>query len=304
MKTRILSLSLAVVLVALLAASAWFWFGDRRDDGGGSASTTARTAAVTFFSLDHDDASASIDRLLAMSTGRFKTDYAKQRTTIEKQVQAKQLTVTARVPEHGTALEFLADPFPGARRGRPPRPWRTGVARRGPTGSAWSSPGSTRSGWSPGWSRSDEPHPPPRRSADAPGHRGRRTHRSLRPQPAPASTRPAVGADGRYRVGTLPDRDAVRAAVTALPLALSYDYRAPERTLAAATSTMTPDFADEFRATFDATVRPLAVKEKAVTQAKVRLPESSTGPASASPAWCTSTRCSSRARTSRAAGSR
>ena len=79
-----------------------------------------------------------------------------------------------------------------------------------------------------------------------------------------------MSADGRYRVGTLPDRDAVRAAVTALPLALSYDYQAPERTLAAATSKMTPDFADEFRATFDATVRPLAVKEKAVTQAKVR----------------------------------
>lgn len=93
---------------------------------------------------------------------------------------------------------------------------------------------------------------------------------TLRPQPAPTAVRPVVSSDGLYRVGTVPDRDAVRAAVAALPLALSYDYKSPERTLAAATSKMTPDFADEFRATFDATVRPLALKEKAVTQAQVR----------------------------------
>ena len=112
MKSRLLSVALplvlAVVLVALLATSAWFWLDDRGDDGRGSASTAARTAAVTFFSLDHDHASANIDRLLAMSTGRFKTDYAKQRSALEKQVQSKQLTVTARVPENGTALEYLS----------------------------------------------------------------------------------------------------------------------------------------------------------------------------------------------------
>ena len=93
---------------------------------------------------------------------------------------------------------------------------------------------------------------------------------SLRPQPAPTAVRPDISASGAYRVGSVPDGDAVRAAVAALPLALSYDYRTPERTLAAATSKMTPDFADEFRATFDATVRPLALKDHAVTQTKVR----------------------------------
>lgn len=93
---------------------------------------------------------------------------------------------------------------------------------------------------------------------------------TLRPQSDPAAERPDISDGGVYRVGSVPDRDAVRAAVTALPLALSYDYRAPERTLAAATSKMTPDFADEFRATFDATVRPLALKDHAVTQTKVR----------------------------------
>lgn len=100
-------LVLAVVLVALLATSAWFWLDDRGDEGRGSASTAARTAAVTFFSLDHADASANIDRLLAMSTGRFKSDYRAQRATLEKQVESKQLTVTARVSQNGTALEFF-----------------------------------------------------------------------------------------------------------------------------------------------------------------------------------------------------
>ncbi len=93
---------------------------------------------------------------------------------------------------------------------------------------------------------------------------------SLRPQTEPTAVRPSMSDAGDYRVGTVPERGAVRAAVEALPLALSYDFQSPERTLAAATSKMTPDFADEFRATFDATVRPLALKEKAVTQAKVR----------------------------------
>ena len=113
MKTRLLHtglpLLLGVVLVALLATSAWFWRDDLRgDDGRGSASTRARTAAVTFFSLDHDDASANIDRLLKMSTGRFKSDYKAQRGALEKQVQSKQLTVTADVSKNGTALEFLS----------------------------------------------------------------------------------------------------------------------------------------------------------------------------------------------------
>ena len=111
MKTRLLlPWLLAVVLVALLATSTWFWLDGRGDDGRGSASTTARTAAVTFFSLDHDHASANVDRLLAMSTGAFKSDYAKQRAALTKQVQDKQLTVTARVPQNGIALEFFAPP--------------------------------------------------------------------------------------------------------------------------------------------------------------------------------------------------
>lgn len=93
---------------------------------------------------------------------------------------------------------------------------------------------------------------------------------TLRPQPATAAVRPQVTADGSYRVGSVSNRDAVRAAVVALPLALSYDYSAPETAVAAATSRMTADFAKEYRDTFDATVLPLASKEKAVTRARVR----------------------------------
>ncbi len=111
MKRRLLHvgvpLLLTVLLVSLLATSFWFWLDDRGDDGRGSASTVARTAAVTFFSLDHKDATDNIDRLLAMSTGRFKSDYTAQRGALEKQVQSKQLTVTADVSKNGTAMEFL-----------------------------------------------------------------------------------------------------------------------------------------------------------------------------------------------------
>ncbi len=93
---------------------------------------------------------------------------------------------------------------------------------------------------------------------------------SLRPRPEPPAVLPQIGENAGYRVGTVTDRDAVHAAVVALPLALSYSYSAPDQALEAATSWMTPAFAQEYRATFDATVRPMARTEKAITQARVR----------------------------------
>lgn len=103
-----LPLLLATVLVGLLATSAWFWFDGRRDDGRAAAVTAGRSAAVLFFSLDHNHVSADVDRLLARSTGSFKREYAAQRSVLEQQVEAKQLTVKATVPTKGTALEFLS----------------------------------------------------------------------------------------------------------------------------------------------------------------------------------------------------
>lgn len=92
----------------------------------------------------------------------------------------------------------------------------------------------------------------------------------LRPQQPKKAVPPSVAASGSYRVGTTTDQPAVTAAVAATPLALSYDWSSLDRSLAAATSRMTPDFAQDFRSTFEASVRPLATQEHAVTQARVR----------------------------------
>lgn len=104
-----LPLLLATVLCGLLATTAWFWYDGRRgDDGRAAAATAGRTAALLFFSLDHHDVGANVDRLLGRSTGSFKKEYAAQRARLEQQVQAKQLSVKATVPDNGTALEFLS----------------------------------------------------------------------------------------------------------------------------------------------------------------------------------------------------
>ena len=88
----------------------------------------------------------------------------------------------------------------------------------------------------------------------------------------PAVVKPKVSAEGRYRVGTVGDDDAVaavRAAVAALPVALSYDYRSLDKSETAATKRMTPAFAKKFSETFDKTTRTLATEKKAITSALV-----------------------------------
>ncbi len=89
----------------------------------------------------------------------------------------------------------------------------------------------------------------------------------------PAVVNPKVLADGRYRVGTVGDDDAiaaVKAATKALPVALSYDYRSLDKSLKAATALMTTSFATKFQTTFDKTTRKLATEKQAITSALVR----------------------------------
>ncbi|MCW2753531.1 MAG: hypothetical protein JWQ32_942 [Marmoricola sp.] len=90
--------------------------------------------------------------------------------------------------------------------------------------------------------------------------------------PVPTVT-PKLNADGSYRVGTVGNADAiaaVKAATKALPIALSYDYRSLDASLARATALMTPAFATKFRTTFDATTRTMATQKQAITSALVR----------------------------------
>lgn len=105
--TRALPAALAAVLVALLAASSWLWYDGRVPDRSAAASTTGRTAASTFFTLDADDVDATVDAMLELSTGEFRTDYEAQRDRLVEEVESKGLKVSADVPDDGTALEFL-----------------------------------------------------------------------------------------------------------------------------------------------------------------------------------------------------
>lgn len=92
-------------------------------------------------------------------------------------------------------------------------------------------------------------------------------------RPDPRDVRPEVAADGAYRTGSLPSdpgEDAVKAAVKAVPKALSYDYRTLDEGLADATELMTSDFAAEFSEVFAATARERALDKKAVTSTLVR----------------------------------
>lgn len=82
-----------------------------------------------------------------------------------------------------------------------------------------------------------------------------------------------LNADGSYTVGTVGNADAiaaVKAATKALPVALSYDYRSLDTSLAKATALMTSAFATKFRTTFDATTRSMAGEKQAITSALVR----------------------------------
>ncbi|RYJ05076.1 MAG: hypothetical protein EON52_13460 [Actinomycetales bacterium] len=86
-------------------------------------------------------------------------------------------------------------------------------------------------------------------------------------------TTPGVQADGSYQVGTVPDRDAaaaLKAAVETLPVAVSFDYRSLDASLAKATAGMTPRFATEFRRIFDGTTRAKALKEETIQSSLVR----------------------------------
>lgn len=95
----------------------------------------------------------------------------------------------------------------------------------------------------------------------------------LATRPTPRDVVPAVAKDGAYRVGSLPSAEgkaAIEAAVDALPVALSYNYRSLDKGVADARSHMTTSFGTEFAATFNKTAKPQATQQQAVANALVR----------------------------------
>jgi hypothetical protein len=88
-----------------------------------------------------------------------------------------------------------------------------------------------------------------------------------------AVRQPSISASGVYTPGSLEDRDgaqAVQAAVTALPVVLSYDYRSLPAGIAKAKTYLTSGYGKVFDATYAASVSKVATANKAVVQALVR----------------------------------
>lgn len=76
------------------------------DDPDAAILVAARLGATSFFSLDYRHADADVDRVLAVATGTFKSQYAAQRKQIVDGVTAKKLVVVATIPLDGVALEY------------------------------------------------------------------------------------------------------------------------------------------------------------------------------------------------------
>jgi Mce-associated membrane protein len=96
---------LGVLIVALLGTSLWLW---RRSTPAGddAPAAVARAAAQNFFTLSYLHPDADLDRVLSLATDPFKTRYSAQRDAVAKGLVEKKLTLTAQVPDNGTALEY------------------------------------------------------------------------------------------------------------------------------------------------------------------------------------------------------
>jgi hypothetical protein len=231
-----------VALVVALAAALSGCGGGRVEESQkglqGSALLAARTTAIAFFSLDPSKVASQVDTVLSLATGSFKSEYAAKKAEVVRNVAAKQLVVTASVPDGGVALEKFRDAGSdvlvavdvSSKQGAAAAATihyrlRLTLTR---TGSTW------------------------RTSA-------------LEQLNGDASA-------GTYQPGGLPGGDDVvlQSATDAVTAALSYDHLSLDSSLAAALALMTPAFGQKFRETFDTTVRPLALEKKSTTAAYVR----------------------------------
>lgn len=100
--------TLAVVAAGLLATSGAMWWGQQQEIDP-SAVAVARRQAINFFTIDYRDLDANTDRVLSLSTGKFKEDYARQRDRIANSATERELVVSAVVADKATALEYQSE---------------------------------------------------------------------------------------------------------------------------------------------------------------------------------------------------
>jgi len=99
---------LVVLILALLVTSGVTWSkrGDEVDPG---MLVAARTQAKNFVSLDYRHAEEDVDRVLALSTGKFKKEYAASKDQLVAAITSKKLVTVGSIPRGGSAVEFADD---------------------------------------------------------------------------------------------------------------------------------------------------------------------------------------------------
>lgn len=98
---------LTLVLVVLLSLAGWRLLDDHTPSRAG-VMTTARDDALRFFTFDGADPERTVDGVLAVSTGKFRKEYARQREALVRQVTDSGLDVSAVVAKDGVAVEHLS----------------------------------------------------------------------------------------------------------------------------------------------------------------------------------------------------
>jgi Mce-associated membrane protein len=104
-RTWLVPTVLAVLVVALLSTA--FAVRPRGRDVDPGMLVAARLQAKNFFSLDYRHADQDVEKVLALSTGKFKKDYASRRKEVVDGVVKKKLVVTATIPADGAAVELI-----------------------------------------------------------------------------------------------------------------------------------------------------------------------------------------------------
>jgi hypothetical protein len=124
-RPRVLVALLAVLLVVVLGTAA-ILVHDRReaaetealrpaaignpgwqDEPAGRAVVAARTAAETYFSLDHQRVGADMDAMRALGTPEFVDAYDSGSRALAARIRRERLVLSAQLPPDGTATEYL-----------------------------------------------------------------------------------------------------------------------------------------------------------------------------------------------------
>ncbi|WP_148614200.1 cbb3-type cytochrome c oxidase subunit II [Nocardioides rubriscoriae] len=121
-----LLLALLAALLVVVVATSLVLLHDRRDaagirvqrpadignagwteDSAGRAVVAARTAATTYFTLDHRTIKADMAAMRALGTPGFVDEYDARAKTLAERIVAQDLVLSARLPRDGTATEYL-----------------------------------------------------------------------------------------------------------------------------------------------------------------------------------------------------